>query len=81
MLIEQFSDFQFQSTMFGNHINYVGLSLASTYTTKMFFGFEKLIERRYFQRKSKVLLIHTGGIYGNLGFNYLYDLDLPYESN
>ena len=46
----------------------------------MFFGFEKLIERRYFQRKSKVLLIHTGGTYGNLGFNYLYDLDLPYES-
>ena len=39
MLIEQFSDFQFQSTMFGNHINYVGLSLASTYTTKMFFTY------------------------------------------
>ena len=57
------------------------ITLDLNYTTKMFFGFEKLIERRYFQRKSKVLLIHTGGIYGNLGFNYLYDLDLPYESN
>ena len=57
------------------------ITLDLNYTAKMFFGFEKLIERRYFQRKSKVLLIHTGGIYGNLGFNYLYDLDLPYESN
>ena len=57
------------------------ITLDLNYTTKMFFGFEKLIERRYFHRKSKVLLIHTGGIYGNLGFNYLYDLDLPYESN
>ena len=56
------------------------ITLDLNYTAKMFFGFEKLIERRYFQRKSKVLLIHTGGIYGNLGFNYLYDLDLPYES-
>ena len=57
------------------------ITLDLNYTAKMFFGFEKLIERRYFQRKSKVLLIHTGGIYGNIGFNYLYDLDLPYESN
>ena len=56
------------------------ITLDLNYTTKMFFGFDKLIEKRYFQRKSKVLLIHTGGIYGNLGFNYLYDLDLPYES-
>ena len=57
------------------------ITLDLNYTAKMFFGFEKLIERSYFQRKSKVLLIHTGGTYGNLGFNYLYDLDLPYESN
>ena len=57
------------------------ITLDLNYTAKMFFGFEKLIERRYFHRKSKVLLIHTGGTYGNLGFNYLYDLDLPYESN
>ena len=56
------------------------ITLDLNYTAKMFFGFEKLIERRYFQRKSKILLIHTGGIYSNLGFNYLYDLDLPYES-
>ena len=56
------------------------ITLDLNYTAKMFFGFEKLIKRSYFQRKSKVLLIHTGGIYGNLGFNYLYDLDLPYES-
>ena len=57
------------------------ITLDLNYTTKMFFGFEKLIERRYFHRKSKVLLIHTGGIYGNIGFNYLYDLDLPNASN
>ncbi len=57
------------------------ITLDLNYTAKMLFGFEKLIERRYFQRKSKVLLIHTGGTYGNLGFNYLYDLDLPHESN
>ena len=57
------------------------ITLDLNYTAKMFFGFEKLIERRYFHRKSKVLLIHTGGTYGNLGFNYLYDLDLPHESN
>ena len=57
------------------------ITLDLNYTAKMFFGFEKLIERRYFHRKSKVLFIHTGGTYGNLGFNYLYDLDLPYESN
>ena len=57
------------------------ITLDLNYTAKMFFGFEKLIERRYFHRKSKVLLIHTGGTYGNLGLNYLYDLDLPHESN
>ncbi len=57
------------------------ITLDLNYTTKMFYGFEKLIERMYFQKKSKVLLIHTGGVCGNLGFNYLYDLDLPYESN
>ena len=54
MLIEQFSDFQFQSTMFGNHINYVGLSLASTYTTKMFFTYLLHLYREYHDVWSKL---------------------------
>ena len=35
------------------------------YTGKMFYAFYDLIEKDYFPRESKLLLVHTGGLQGN----------------
>ncbi len=39
------------------------------YTGKMFFGVIDLIQKNYFPKGSKILLIHTGGIQGIQGMN------------
>ncbi len=39
------------------------------YTGKMFFGVLDLIQKNYFPKGSKILLIHTGGIQGIQGMN------------
>lgn len=45
------------------------IPLDPIYTAKMVFGVMDLIEKNYFPKKSKILLIHTGGIQGIQGMN------------
>jgi 1-aminocyclopropane-1-carboxylate deaminase len=35
------------------------------YTGKMFFGLNDLMEKNYFEKGSKILVVHTGGLQGN----------------
>lgn len=44
-----------------------GILIEPTYTGKLFYGLYDLIKQDYFPPKSKVLLIHTGGLTGLLG--------------
>ena len=43
----------------------------------MMFGLFDLIQKGYFERKSTILAIHTGGLQGNLGMNERFNLNLP----
>jgi 1-aminocyclopropane-1-carboxylate deaminase/D-cysteine desulfhydrase-like pyridoxal-dependent ACC family enzyme len=45
------------------------IPLDPVYTGKLMFGVYKLIEDRFFPDKSKVLVIHTGGLQGITGMN------------
>lgn len=45
------------------------IPLDPIYTGKMVFGIFDLIEKNYFPKSSKILLIHTGGIQGIQGMN------------
>ena len=45
------------------------IPLDPIYTGKMVFGVMDLINKNYFPRDSKILLIHTGGIQGIAGMN------------
>lgn len=45
------------------------IPLDPIYTSKMVFGVMDLIQKKYFQENSKILLIHTGGIQGVSGMN------------
>ena len=46
-----------------------GIPLDPIYTGKMVFGVMDLIQRNYFSPKSKILMIHTGGLQGIAGMN------------
>ena len=39
------------------------------YTGKMVFGVIDLIQKKYFPKNAKILLIHTGGLQGVAGMN------------
>ena len=45
------------------------IPLDPIYTGKMFFGVLDLIEKDFFKKESKILLIHTGGLQGIEGIN------------
>jgi len=47
------------------------------YTSKMIFGLHDLINSRKIPKGSSVLLIHTGGLQGNIGMNSIHNLNLP----
>jgi len=47
------------------------IPLDPIYTGKMVFGVMDLIEKKYFKKGSKILLIHTGGLQGIQGMNKL----------
>lgn len=47
------------------------------YTGKMAFGIWDLIEKDYFPRDSKILMIHSGGLQGNVGFMEKTGIALP----
>jgi len=45
------------------------VALDAIYTGKMVYGLADLIRKQYFTRGSKILIIHTGGLQGNIGMN------------
>ena len=47
------------------------------YTGKMMFHFFKLVEEGFFDAGSKILMLHTGGLQGNFGYNYRFGAQLP----
>ena len=52
------------------------IPLDLVYNGKMFYGIYDLIKNRKIKNCS-ILLIHTGGLQGNLGMNFRFDLNLP----
>ncbi|SFU02506.1 Pyridoxal-phosphate dependent enzyme [Algoriphagus locisalis] len=57
-----------------------GIVLDPIYTGKMAFGLWELIRVRYYPRGSKVLMIHTGGLQGNIGFTERTGIKLPMDA-
>ncbi|RAI83930.1 1-aminocyclopropane-1-carboxylate deaminase/D-cysteine desulfhydrase [Algoriphagus yeomjeoni] len=47
------------------------------YTGKMAFGIWDLIKKGYFPKGSKILMIHSGGLQGNMGFTERTRIKLP----
>lgn len=47
------------------------------YTGKMAFGIWNLIQKDYFSKGSKILMIHSGGLQGNAGFTERTGIKLP----
>ena len=47
------------------------------YTGKMMFHFFKLVQEGFFDVGSKILMLHTGGLQGNFGYNYRFGAQLP----
>jgi 1-aminocyclopropane-1-carboxylate deaminase/D-cysteine desulfhydrase-like pyridoxal-dependent ACC family enzyme len=47
------------------------VALDAVYTGKMLFGLADLIQKNYFKKGTKILVIHTGGLQGNKGMNTL----------
>lgn len=58
------------------HENF-GVVLDPIYTGKMAFGIWDLIKKDFFEPQSKILMIHTGGLQGNIGFTERTGIKLP----
>ncbi|GAA4766081.1 MULTISPECIES: 1-aminocyclopropane-1-carboxylate deaminase/D-cysteine desulfhydrase [Flavobacterium] len=56
-----------------NFYTKTSIFLDPIYTGKMFFGVLDLINRNYFPKNGKILLIHTGGLQGIEGMNKLLE--------
>ncbi|WP_425636403.1 1-aminocyclopropane-1-carboxylate deaminase/D-cysteine desulfhydrase [Algoriphagus yeomjeoni] len=54
-----------------------GIVLDPIYTGKMAFGVWDLIKKDYFFKGSKILMIHSGGLQGNMGFTERTGFKLP----
>jgi 1-aminocyclopropane-1-carboxylate deaminase/D-cysteine desulfhydrase-like pyridoxal-dependent ACC family enzyme len=54
-----------------------GILLDPIYTGKMAFACWDLLQKKYFKPGSRILLIHTGGLQGNLGFTQRTGIELP----
>ncbi len=52
------------------------IPLDIVYTGKMMFGIFDLIDKGYFPKKSKILMIHSGGLQGNRGVPKLAELSI-----
>jgi 1-aminocyclopropane-1-carboxylate deaminase/D-cysteine desulfhydrase-like pyridoxal-dependent ACC family enzyme len=53
------------------------IPLDPIYTGKMAFGIWDLIQKNQFPSGSKILIIHSGGLQGNVGFTAQTGIDLP----
>ncbi len=49
--------------------NETNIALDAVYTGKMMYGLADMIRKEYFNSGSKLLVIHTGGLQGNIGMN------------
>lgn len=56
-----------------NFVSSTGIMVEPTYTGKLMYAVYDLIEKDYFKPKSKILVIHTGGITGLLGYLDLFN--------
>ena len=56
-------------TFINNFKAETSVPLDAIYTGKMFFGIARLIAQGYFEKGTKILVIHTGGLQGNMGMN------------
>jgi 1-aminocyclopropane-1-carboxylate deaminase len=45
------------------------IPLDPVYTSKMMFGVFDLIEKSFFKKNSTILILHTGGLQGNVGYS------------
>jgi 1-aminocyclopropane-1-carboxylate deaminase len=54
-----------------------GIPLDPVYTAKMTYGVLDLLSQNYFPRGCNIVLIHTGGLQGVIGFNERFGCDLP----
>ena len=45
------------------------IPLDPVYTAKMMFGVFDLVDRKFFPAGSRILIVHTGGLQGRIGFN------------
>lgn len=54
-----------------------GIVLDPIYTGKMAFGIWDLIQGNQFSKGSRLLMIHSGGLQGNIGFTELTGIKLP----
>jgi 1-aminocyclopropane-1-carboxylate deaminase len=54
-----------------------GIALDPIYTGKMAFGVWDLIKKGFFEPQSKILMIHSGGLQGNVGFTKRTGINLP----
>ncbi|HHH53320.1 MAG TPA: pyridoxal-phosphate dependent enzyme [Bacteroidetes bacterium] len=55
-----------------NYKSKYGILLEPVYSGKMVFGIHELINKDYFEKGSKLVWIHGGGLQGIYGFNYLH---------
>lgn len=53
------------------------IPLDPIYTGKMVFGIFDLLKKNHFSKGSNVIIIHTGGLQGIIGFNERFGLNLP----
>jgi 1-aminocyclopropane-1-carboxylate deaminase len=59
------------------HQNF-GIPLDPIYTGKMAFGIWDLIKKDFFGPQSTILMIHTGGLQGNIGFTERTGIKVPF---
>ena len=55
----------------------IKILLDPIYTGKMLWGVFDLIKKDYFSKGTRILVVHTGGTQGNLGFNYRFGNLIP----
>ncbi|WP_296701048.1 1-aminocyclopropane-1-carboxylate deaminase/D-cysteine desulfhydrase [Algoriphagus sp.] len=54
-----------------------GITLDPIYTGKLFFGVWEMITNNQFKKDSSLLIIHSGGLQGNIGFTEMTGIKLP----
>ena len=54
------------------------IPLDLVYTAKLFYGIFHAIEQDYFERSSKLLIVHSGGLQGNRGLEQRHQFRLDY---